>query len=141
MPPILANAVLRGNARMSAAFGRASPRHQQLGCRAGPKAVEAPVKESVVTLVQAWVFIGVPAVALGGAMFIGASRWRPLVGYAILLVGFGGMVWHHAPTGAVFGLIVALLYAAGRGGSGERNVASQSATGLEAAEAAERHAG
>lgn len=90
------------------------------------------------TLLQAWLFIGIPAAALGFAMFIGASRWRPLVGYAILLLGFAGMVWFHAPSGAIFGLLVALLYAAGRGGSGERNIAEQSATGHEAAEAADR---
>lgn len=90
------------------------------------------------TLLQAWLFIGIPAAALGFAMFIGSSQWRPLVGYAILLIGFAGMVWLHAPSGAIFGLLVALLYAAGRGGSGEGNVASQSATGLQAAEAADR---
>lgn len=92
------------------------------------------------TLLQAWLFIGIPAAALGFAMFIGSSRWRPLVGYAILLIGFAGMVWVHAPSGAIFGLLVALLYAAGRGGSGERDVAQESATGLAAVEAAERQA-
>lgn len=90
------------------------------------------------TLLQAWLFIGIPAAALGLAMFIGSSRWRPLVGYAVLLVGFGGMVAFHAPSGAAFGLVAALLYATGRGGSGEQRVSSQSATGVSAAEAAER---
>lgn len=89
------------------------------------------------TLLQAWLFIGIPAGALGLAMFIGASRWRPIVGYALLLTGFAGMTAVHAPSGAIFGLLVALLYAAGRGGSGEARVAQLSATGLGAAEAAE----
>lgn len=90
------------------------------------------------TLLQVWLFVGVPAAALGLAMFIGSSRWRPLVGYLVLLVGFAVMAVFHAPSGALFGVLIALLYAAGRGGSGEQAVASLSATGLAAAEAAER---
>lgn len=90
------------------------------------------------TLLQAWLFIGIPAAALGLAMFIGSSRWRPLVGYLVLLVGLAAMAVFHAPSGALFGVGIALLYAAGRGGSGEQTVTSLSATGLAAAEAAER---
>lgn len=90
------------------------------------------------TLLQAWLFIGIPAAALGLAMFIGSSRWRPLVGYLVLLVGFAAMAVFHPPSGALFGVLIALLYAAGRGGSGEGAVARLSATGLAAAEAAER---
>lgn len=90
------------------------------------------------TLLQAWLFIGIPAAALGLGMFIGSSRWRPLLGYLILAVGFVAMSLFHRPSGALFGVLMALLYAAGRGGSGEQAVTSMSATGLSAAEAAER---
>jgi hypothetical protein len=91
-----------------------------------------------VTLLQAWLFIGIPAAALGLGMFIGSSRWRPLLGYLILIVGFVAMAAFHRPSGALFGVLIALLYAAGRGGSGEQVVTPMSATGHSAAEAAEQ---
>ncbi|GEM_PF-2875874 len=92
------------------------------------------------TLLQAWLFVGLPALVLGLAMFVGRSRWRPLVGYVILLVGFGGMTLFDPVSGAVLGVVIVLLYAAGRGGGGEERVATLTETGVEAAERADRDA-
>lgn len=68
------------------------------------------------TLMQAWLFFGIPCLALGGAMFIGRSMWRSLVGYALLITGFGVMTAFDRASGAIFGGLIALVYAAGRGG-------------------------
>lgn len=90
------------------------------------------------TPLQAWLFVGIPALVLGLGMFIGRSRWRPLIGYVVLAAGFGGMVAFHRVSAVVFGMLIVLLYAAGRGGAGEDRVAAMHATGVEAAEAFER---
>jgi hypothetical protein len=74
-----------------------------------------------VNVLQVWMLIGIPALALAGAMFVRRSTWRSLVGYAALLAGFGGMAVYDRTSAAVFGGLVALLYAAGRGGSLERD--------------------
>lgn len=69
---------------------------------------------------QVWMLIGIPSLALAGAMFVRRSSWRALVGYAALLGGFGGMAVFDRASAAVFGGLIALLYAAGRGGVIER---------------------
>lgn len=126
-----------GSLRYGTALAPSSPASLAPGSVVPARACLAR-KELAVTLLQAWLFIGIPAAALGLAMFLGPSRWRPIVGYVLLLVGFVGMGAFHAPSGALFGLLIALLYAAGRGGSGEQRVSPLSATGLAAAEAADR---
>ena len=71
-------------------------------------------------VLQVWMLIGVPALALAGALFVRRSPWRSVVGYAVLFAGFGGMAVYDRANAAVFGGLIALLYAAGRGGSIER---------------------
>lgn len=87
------------------------------------------------TLLQAWLFIGIPALVLGLAMFVGRSVWRSLVGYLILAIGFAGMTVFHRPSAAVFGALLALLYASGRGGPAERTYDPVRDTGHRAVEA------
>lgn len=80
---------------------------------------------------QVWMLIGVPALALAGAMFIRRSSWRSLVGYAALLVGFGAMAVYDRTSAAIFGGLIALVYAAGRGGSIERVATRDNEEGVE----------
>lgn len=87
------------------------------------------------TLLQLWLFVGIPALALALAMFVGRSRWRSLLGYAALVVGFGVMTAFHGPSGAVLGTLLALVYASGRGGDREREYDRWSDTGHRAVEA------
>jgi hypothetical protein len=73
-----------------------------------------------VSLLQAWLVIGVPGLALGLAMFLVRSPARALVGYLVLCAAFVGMALVDRPSAALFGGLLALLYAAGRGGAMER---------------------
>lgn len=68
------------------------------------------------TVWQAWLFFGVPCLALGLAMFVGSKMWRTMIGYLLLIVGFATMTVFDRLSGAVFGAVIALMYAAGRGG-------------------------
>lgn len=87
------------------------------------------------TVLQLWLFVGIPALALALAMFVGRSRWRSLVGYVALLAGFGVMTVFDPPSAAILGTLVALLYASGRGGDREREYDRWSDTGHRAVEA------
>lgn len=69
---------------------------------------------------QAWLVAGVPALTLGLALFIGRRTWRTRLGYAVLAGGFAAMAAVDPVSGAVFGGLLALLYASGRGGELER---------------------
>lgn len=71
------------------------------------------------SVTQAWLLIGLPALILGMTMFIGRSPLRTGLGYLILLAGFGGMAAFGRAGGALFGGLLALLFAAGRGGATE----------------------
>jgi hypothetical protein len=90
-----------------------------------------------VTLLQLWLFVGIPALALATALFVGRSPWRSRLGYLVLLVGFGVMVFFDRTSAAIFGGLLALVYASGRGGDREREYDLMTATGVAAAEAAE----
>ena len=72
------------------------------------------------TPVQVWLTVGIPTLAIGLALFLRRSPVRALLGYAVLALGFGVVSIYHRPSGAVFGGLLALLYAAGRGGRMER---------------------
>ena len=72
------------------------------------------------TPVQVWLTVGIPTLAIGLALFLRRSPVRVLLGYAVLALGFGVVSIYHRPSGAVFGGLLALLYAAGRRGRMER---------------------
>jgi uncharacterized membrane protein len=83
------------------------------------------------TTLQVWMLIGLPALALAGAMFVRHSTLRAYIGYAALLAGFGGMAAFDRVSAAVFGGVVALVYAAGRGGDIEREEDRSNEEGVE----------
>jgi hypothetical protein len=91
----------------------------------------------VVTVLQVWLLVGIPALALGLALFVGRSAWRSMLGYAVLIIGFGAMTAFDRASGAIFGGVLALMYAAGRGGTQEREFDATSATSHEAVDAVE----
>jgi hypothetical protein len=70
--------------------------------------------------VQVWLVVGIPTLIVGLALFLRRSPIRALSGYAVLAAGFVLVSLYHRPSGAVFGGLLALLYAAGRGGTMER---------------------
>jgi hypothetical protein len=72
-----------------------------------------------VTILQAWLVVGIPGLVLALALFYGPSRLRTTLGYAVLLVVFGLMATVDRGSAAFIGGIAALLYAAGRGGEAE----------------------
>lgn len=82
------------------------------------------------SLLQAWLIIGVPGLALGLAMFLMRSPVRALVGYLAVLAAFVGMAFVDRPSAAIFGALLALLYAAGRGGEMEREPREGDEVGL-----------
>jgi hypothetical protein len=72
-----------------------------------------------VGVLQVWLLAGIPALALAALLFVRRSPLRALFGYLALLAGFGVVTYFHPPSGAVLGGLLALLYAAGRGGNYE----------------------
>ena len=70
-------------------------------------------------VLQVWLVMGIPGLALTGAMFFRRSPWMSLIGYAAVFATFGGMAVYHRASAAVFASLAALLYAAGRGGAVE----------------------
>ncbi len=71
------------------------------------------------SILQAWLIVGIPALVLAAALFYGRSRVRTRLGYLVLLVAFAVLTPVDPASGAVVGGVVALLYAAGRGGEAE----------------------
>jgi hypothetical protein len=67
-------------------------------------------------VVVVWLVAGVPALTVAAVMFVTRSRRRALLGYLALAVGFGVVATVDRVSGALLGLLIALLYAAGRGG-------------------------
>ena len=78
------------------------------------------------SILQVWLVVGVPALVLACGLFYGRSRVRTALGYVVLLTAFGLMLTVDRASGAVIGGIVALLYAAGRGGIVEDEVLDSS---------------
>jgi hypothetical protein len=72
-----------------------------------------------VSITQAWLIVGIPALVLAAALFYGRSRVRTRLGYLVLLAAFAVLTPVDPASGAVVGGVVALLYAAGRGGEAE----------------------
>lgn len=71
------------------------------------------------TILQVWLVIGVPSLVLASALFYGRSRVRTMLGYVVLLAAFAAMTVVDRASGAVIGGLIALLYAAGRGGAAD----------------------
>jgi hypothetical protein len=69
-----------------------------------------------VSTLQAWLVVGVPALGLALILFARRGAMRSALGYVVLVGGFLAMVLLDRVSGAVFGAVLALLYASGRGG-------------------------
>ncbi len=69
------------------------------------------------SVLQAWLIVGVPALIGIGAMFSGRSQRRAWIGYALLAatVAFFLLVPGELISGAVFATAAFILVAAGRG--------------------------
>lgn len=71
------------------------------------------------SILQAWLVAGIPGLVVAFALFYGRSRVRALLGYVVLLVAFGAMLFVDRASAAAIGGFGALLYAAGRGGDAD----------------------
>ena len=78
------------------------------------------------TILQAWLVVGVPLLIVAFALFYGRSRVRTALGYLALLLAFGVMVTIDRSSAAVIGGLAALAYGAGRGGQAESEAADTS---------------
>jgi uncharacterized membrane protein len=74
-----------------------------------------------VSIAVVWLIIGIPALLLALVLFMDRSPWRAGLGYLVLAGGFVGLAaLGDRASAAVFGAVLALVYAAGRGGDVER---------------------
>lgn len=69
---------------------------------------------------QAWLLIGIPALVLTIGLYLVRTPLFGMAAFGVLAAAFGAMSLVDRASAAVFGLLLALLYAAGRGGSRER---------------------
>lgn len=69
---------------------------------------------------QAWLVIGIPALVLTTGLFLKRTPVFGTLAFLVLAAGFGAMAMADRASAAVLGALLALLYAAGRGGSRER---------------------
>lgn len=69
---------------------------------------------------QAWLVIGIPVLGVCAGLFLTRNPQAALLAYALLTAGFLLLAVVDRVAGAVFGALLALLYAAGRGGPAER---------------------
>lgn len=67
------------------------------------------------SVLQAWLIAGFPALLVGVMLFLAASQLLNLLGYVVLGAGFAVVVTVDPASGAVFGALLALIYATGRG--------------------------
>lgn len=67
------------------------------------------------TILQAWLIFGIPALLGGVMLFVSASQVLNLLGYVVLAAGFAAVTVVDRASGAVFGALLALVYATGRG--------------------------
>lgn len=75
------------------------------------------------SLLQAWLIIGLPGLVLGLGLLLVRSPARAMAAYAVLVATFVGMALVDRVSAGVLGGLLALLYAAGRGGDMEREAA------------------
>lgn len=71
------------------------------------------------SILQAWLVVGIPGLIVAFALFYGRSRVRALLGYLVLAVVCAVMMTVDRSSAAGVGVIGALLYGAGRGGDAE----------------------
>lgn len=69
---------------------------------------------------QAWLVIGIPVLGVCVGLFLTRNPQAAMVAYGLLTAGFLALALVDRVAGAVFGALLALLYAAGRGGPAER---------------------
>lgn len=69
------------------------------------------------TVLQAWIAIGVPGLLAAAGLFVGRSKVRAWLGFAVLagLTAIFAFVPGGGPSAAVVGLVAAMLVATGRG--------------------------
>lgn len=79
-------------------------------------------------VVQAWLVIGLPALLLALTCLVGRSPGRAALGYLALAGGFLGMALVDRVSAGVFGGLLVLVYAAGRGGWADHAVNDTEAT-------------
>ena len=75
------------------------------------------------SVLQVWLIAGIPALVLGMILFVAASQLASLFGYLVLAAGFAIVASVDRASGAVFGALLALVYATGRGSIDERPAA------------------
>lgn len=78
------------------------------------------------SILQAWVVVGLPLLLVAFGLFYGRSRVRTALAYVALMVAFIVMVTVDRGSAAVIGGLAALAYAAGRGGQAESEPADSS---------------
>lgn len=78
------------------------------------------------SVLQVWLVVGVPGLVLAGALFYGRSRLRSRLGYLVMLATFAGLTVVDRASGSVVGILLALTYAAGRGGAADAEVENTS---------------
>lgn len=69
---------------------------------------------------QAWLVIGIPVLGVCVGLFLTRNPRAALAAYVLLTAGFLLLATVDRIAAAVFGTVLAFLYAAGRGGQAER---------------------
>jgi hypothetical protein len=79
--------------------------------------LRSELEEADVNAIQAWLFVGLPALVLVAALFAGRSMVRAAFGYLVLAlaIAFFLLVPGDAVSAGAIGMIGFLLVAAGRG--------------------------
>ena len=67
------------------------------------------------SVLQVWLLVGIPVLALGLLLFSLPATVAKLLGYLVLGGGFVVVASVDRASAAVFGAVLALLYAAGQG--------------------------
>lgn len=67
------------------------------------------------TGVQVWLLVGVPALVLGLLLLLASRVVATLLAYVVLAAGFAVVTRVDRASGTVFAILLALLYATGRG--------------------------
>lgn len=70
------------------------------------------------TIVQAWLLIGVPVLCVGLALFASSSQLLGVLGVLVTLGGALAMATVDTASAALLGVVAVLLYATGRAGEG-----------------------